>query len=418
MRVSDEKIIEIFSTMIQLDTTNDEQAMTDYIGGILDSHGIHYEIIEPSPGRTNLISRLGAEPSEATEPPVLFISHTDVVDCENQNWSVPPFSAEERDGMIYGRGTLDTKYLTAMQLAACIEHKDTPLPFPLYFIATADEERGSTHGMPHVVTSYGKAFLHGRVINEGGGFLVHNNRTSYYLCTAGEKGRCTVQVSIEGTAGPASFRTEGKAVDRYVMLLQRIMEYTFEEEETGVAGHFREVLGETVNNPFLKKFDFYNSHDAFSLRSVNIGRQVNVLPSMIKFDLEIQMLPGRKKEKIISILDELFEGIEGASWEITAFQEGFESDLTSSFFKTMEETALTYYPGEALLPVYALGRTDGRFLGTLPSHVWGFAPVSEAIGFTEVLRLVHQENEHIDRDSVILGTRFLSDLLTKTGNRT
>jgi len=35
----------------------------------------------------------------------------DVVPAKAQEWSVPPFSAEVRDGFLYGRGTLDTKGL-------------------------------------------------------------------------------------------------------------------------------------------------------------------------------------------------------------------------------------------------------------------------------------------------------------------
>ena len=35
----------------------------------------------------------------------------DVVPAKAEEWSVPPFSAEVRDGFLYGRGTLDTKGL-------------------------------------------------------------------------------------------------------------------------------------------------------------------------------------------------------------------------------------------------------------------------------------------------------------------
>ncbi len=405
--------------MVKLDTTNPskgEKAMTDYIGELLSRHGIPFEIIEPSPGRTNLVARIGSHPDKATQPPLLFISHTDVVGCEGQEWDHPPFSAEETDGMIYGRGTLDTKYLTAMQLVSFIEHKDTDLPFPLYFIASGDEEKGSSFGMPHVVQSYGEKFLNARVMNEGGGFLIENNSRPYYLCTAGEKGRCTVSVTIEGKAGPASFKTEGKAVDRYVALMRRITAHRFPLEETSVSRHFTEALADGIDNPFLEKFASYNAQDAFSLRSLTIGRQVNVLPPKIEFPLEIQMLPGRTVEEIRALLDKLFEGLEGTSYEISEFQEGFESSVDGPFFTQMEETAHRFYQFDSLLPVYALGRTDGRFLGTLPCDVYGFAPVTERIPFSKVLTLVHQGNEHIDRNSVILGTRFFSDLLTNLGN--
>lgn len=40
----------------------------------------------------------------------MLLAHIDVVPAnETDGWEVPPFSAEELNGFIYGRGTLDNK---------------------------------------------------------------------------------------------------------------------------------------------------------------------------------------------------------------------------------------------------------------------------------------------------------------------
>ena len=415
MNVSDQEIIDVFTSMVKIDTTNptgNEKLMTDYIGSILDQHDIAYDIIEVAPGRSNLISRIG---SSSQHPPVVFISHTDVVSCEDQPWSYPPFSATELDGLIYGRGTLDTKYLTAMQLMSFIQCKDAHLPYSLYFVASADEEKGSVHGMPHVVEAYHDDFIHAQVINEGGGFFIENRGIPYYLCTVGEKGRCDISVTIEGTAGPASFKGEDKAIDTFTQLLQRMADYEFPLVETATYRQFTTAVGNVFDNPFLEKFAWYNSHDAFIVQKYDIGKQVNVLPSKIQFDMALQLLPGRTESDAKKILDEIFATVERASYSITDFLPGFESSSDNRFYRLMEETAHRYYTFDHIIPVYALGRTDGRFLGQLPSDVYGFSPVTKRIPFETVLTLVHQVDEHIDRDSVILGTRFLTDLLQKLG---
>lgn len=42
--------------------------------------------------------------------PYLLLAHIDVVPAsESDGWDAPPFSAEEIDGFIYGRGTIDDK---------------------------------------------------------------------------------------------------------------------------------------------------------------------------------------------------------------------------------------------------------------------------------------------------------------------
>lgn len=43
--------------------------------------------------------------------------HLDVVPANPADWSVDPFSAVERDGMIRGRGAVDMKSMDAMMLA-------------------------------------------------------------------------------------------------------------------------------------------------------------------------------------------------------------------------------------------------------------------------------------------------------------
>lgn len=42
--------------------------------------------------------------------PYLLLAHIDVVPAtESDGWEAPPFSAQEMDGFIYGRGTIDDK---------------------------------------------------------------------------------------------------------------------------------------------------------------------------------------------------------------------------------------------------------------------------------------------------------------------
>jgi succinyl-diaminopimelate desuccinylase len=87
-------------------------------------------------------------------PVFCFAGHTDVVPSgPAAKWQTPPFSATEKDGMLYGRGAADMKgSLAAMTLAAKQfveqnpEHKGS-----IAFLLTSDEEGPFINGTTKVI---------------------------------------------------------------------------------------------------------------------------------------------------------------------------------------------------------------------------------------------------------------------------
>lgn len=417
MIYNDEKIISIFKEMLRINTTNppgDEHLLCAYIASIFDEHNIEYEIVKKGEKRENIIARKG--PHNST-PPIILISHLDVVSTEGQEWTYPPFDAVEVEKIIYGRGTVDTKHLTVMELIAFLSVDETTLDRPLYFVATSDEEKGSEYGMRYVAELYKEEFKGGSVLNEGGGFYVENGDDGYFLITMGEKGRCDVKVSIKGDSGPSSFKSNNKAVDTFTTLLERMSSYDFKEEENPVSIRFNEMIKEPIQDKFLSHFKHYNSHNAFILNSYDIGNQINVLPYSIQFDFAIQLLPGKTLNDATEILESLFDGI-AATYEISAFLPGFISSLDTPLYRAADEYVPSYFEGGPLLPVFALGRTDGRFLGQLGCDVYGFSPVNKEIDFHTILTLVHQVDERIDTGSILQGSALFTHMLNQQNRRT
>lgn len=99
-----------------------------------------------TPDVDNLYARLGTG-----RPHLSFAGHTDVVPVGDEKaWTVPPFSGDIRDGMLYGRGAVDMKGCVAAFTAAAlryIEHHGGKLPRgSLSFLITGDEEGPSING--------------------------------------------------------------------------------------------------------------------------------------------------------------------------------------------------------------------------------------------------------------------------------
>ncbi|EDQ06203.1 Succinyl-diaminopimelate desuccinylase [Sulfitobacter indolifex] len=77
-----------------------------------------------------------------------FNGHTDVVPIGDEaDWSMPPFGAEIKDGIMYGRGTTDMKSGVAAFVAAAVDFvKDTPPDGSIVLAITGDEEGDALDG--------------------------------------------------------------------------------------------------------------------------------------------------------------------------------------------------------------------------------------------------------------------------------
>ncbi|WP_223425172.1 succinyl-diaminopimelate desuccinylase [Tateyamaria pelophila] len=77
-----------------------------------------------------------------------FNGHTDVVPIGNvADWSMPPFGAEVKDGVMYGRGTTDMKSGVAAFAAAAVDFvRDTPPDGAVVLAITGDEEGDAVDG--------------------------------------------------------------------------------------------------------------------------------------------------------------------------------------------------------------------------------------------------------------------------------
>lgn len=86
--------------------TGDEAAIGKVIAGAMARMGIDYEVIEPEPGRPDIVGRWDGDPG----PKFVFNGHMDVVPPGPvEDWIRDPWSGDVVDGCIHGRGSVDMK---------------------------------------------------------------------------------------------------------------------------------------------------------------------------------------------------------------------------------------------------------------------------------------------------------------------
>ena len=142
--------LEIASKLVQCPSvTPEEGGALSYLDSLLGPAGfaVHRPVFtdEGTPDVENLFAKI----SGGDGPHLTFAGHTDVVPTGDESqWSVPPFSAEVRDGKLYGRGAADMKGGVAAFAAAAlkyVEQHGAPKG-TISFLITGDEEGPAVNG--------------------------------------------------------------------------------------------------------------------------------------------------------------------------------------------------------------------------------------------------------------------------------
>src|SRR5947209_14667736 len=114
-----------------------QDTLADMLGRLgFSVHRLRFNDIE------NVFARLGT-----SGPHICFAGHTDVVPVGSANWRSDPFGAEERDGVLYGRGACDMKGAIAAFVAGVAQHLQAGTPKgSISLLITGDEEGPAVDG--------------------------------------------------------------------------------------------------------------------------------------------------------------------------------------------------------------------------------------------------------------------------------
>jgi acetylornithine deacetylase/succinyl-diaminopimelate desuccinylase-like protein len=127
----------------------------------------------------------------STASPILLLAHLDVVEALRSDWSMDPFTFNERDGYFYGRGSSDIKDGAATLIAALLRLKrEGVMPGRTLILAlTAGEEGGGGYnGVSWLLTNHRELIDAGLCLNvDGGDPLIKNGKRVLRSVQSSEK---------------------------------------------------------------------------------------------------------------------------------------------------------------------------------------------------------------------------------------
>lgn len=289
--------------------------------------------------------------------PLMFIAHQDVVPAGDPGqWKYPPYAAEIHDGLIYGRGTTDSKcniqaYMDALE--ELLEEGFEP-DYDLYFGFGYNEESGSPEPAARLIADELKrrGVQMGMILDECGG--IFSDHATIYTC---EKGYVDLEISVSGKGGHSARPFAGSPVAKIAEAILAIEQHPmpFRMTET--------VRQELAMKPGLteKKEEYYAlTHSTAITTIVQAGELANVIPAKASAVVNCRLLPGETVEELIAYMKSILpEGIDVRL--IQGNDAPPESKIGTSGYKKIEEVIGEMYPGMPLIPEMLLGGTDSRY---------------------------------------------------------
>jgi acetylornithine deacetylase len=130
--------------LVSLDTTSrgSNLELIDVVSKELQRHDLTPTILANEDGtKANLVVTIPAHDGRI-DGGIALSGHTDVVPVDGQDWDTDPFTAQIRDGRLYGRGTCDMKSFIGVVLATLPDLARVPLSQPVHIVLSYDEEVG------------------------------------------------------------------------------------------------------------------------------------------------------------------------------------------------------------------------------------------------------------------------------------
>ena len=206
--------------------------------------------------------------------PSVLMAHYDVVPVEEENWTHPAFDAEIVDGVMWGRGTLDTKVTFNGILSAAenvIKQGFTP-ENDIYFAFSGGEEVNG-NGAKNIVKYFKDNGIELEMVVDEGGAVVEDVfpgvKQPCGLIGIAEKGMLNLEYSIASSGGHASAPTPHTPVGQLAIACTKVEAHPFK-------AHF--------TKPVLEMFDTLGRHSSFLYRMIfaNLWCFGGVLDNMCK----------------------------------------------------------------------------------------------------------------------------------------
>ncbi|MEX0626549.1 MAG: M20/M25/M40 family metallo-hydrolase [Chloroflexota bacterium] len=420
------------------DSTGGETAAAAYCAEVLTSAGVAAEVLETAPGRGSCFARLPATVRDP-DPPLILLSHVDVVPVDVESWSRDPFGGELVDGVIWGRGAVDMKDMVAMELSVmlALARAGGERSRDVIFAAVADEEAGGVFGAGHWAAERPDLFSDaaGRAaaaaLNEVGGYSMTVGGRRVYTLQVAEKGIAWTRLRTTGTTGHGSMPHPDNAALKLAEAVTLLAAAAHAARLTPVVDEFLVALGLSavadgirsgneasafaalesgVDDPILRRSIAAMLHDTVTTTMIQAGKKMNVIPGNGEAQIDVRTLPGTDQHALLAEMQATVGALAQVEPVITL--PAIEAASDAPIVELMRSALSDADPGATAATMMITPGTDAKALATLGIPTYGFAPLQLAPD-VPFLSLFHGHDERVPVSAIRFGLPVLHQVVSR-----
>ena len=367
--------------------------------------------------------------------PSVMMAHYDVVPVAEESWEKPPFAGIIEDGVLWGRGTLDTKVTFNAVLSAAnhligqgfVPEQD------LYFAFSGGEEVNGK-GAVNIVNYFVDNHIQPALVVDEGGAVVENVfpgvQAPCGLIGIAEKGMINAQYKTRSNGGHASAPKPHTPVGILAKACNKVESKPFKAHLDGPAGLMFDTLGR--HSTFLYRMIFANlwcfgwvldllgkksggemnalMRTTVAFTQMQGSTTPNVIPPEASMVSNMRLNPN---DSVASALAYLKKVIDDDQVEITALQSSEPSPVSETDCPAWDKVAAAVsetWNGCIVSPYLMVQCSDSRHYRDLSNHVYRFS----AMALTAQERsTIHGHNERIRVENIGKAVEFYIRLMKK-----
>ena len=384
---------------------------------------------ERMPDRGLLFTWEGKQHSE----PSVLMAHYDVVPVDEAGWSKPPFEAILEDGVVWGRGALDTK-VTFNGVLTAADHLLAQGYQPeqdIYFAFSGGEEVNGA-GAVHIVDWFEAHGITPALVVDEGGAVVQDVfpgvKQPCGLIGIAEKGMMNVEYTVKSGGGHASAPKPHSPLVALSEACTKIESNPFAAHLTKPVAEMFDTLGRYSN--FTYRMIFANlwlfggvldsicrksggelnalmrTTVAFTQAKGSAGR--NVIPSEAKMISNLRLNPQDTME---TALDYLKQTVNDPAVEMVNLEGMNPSPISETNCPAWDKVASAVaatWKGCLVSPYLMVQCSDSRHYGRISNHVYRFSAMDLS---AEERATIHGNNERIRVETIGRAVEFYIRLM-------